>query len=97
MHLENFAGVLLCDNCSSHIDEEAMAMLARENIRLITFPPHTSHLFRPLDLVTLAAFKREKREIDITHPEESQVWQIAKFMKALERATDSSNNHAVFK
>jgi hypothetical protein len=45
MDLENFAGVLLCDNCSSHIDEEVMAMLARENIRLITFPPQTAHLF----------------------------------------------------
>jgi hypothetical protein len=45
MHLELFAGVLLCDNCFSHIDEEVMAMLARENIRLITFPPHTPICF----------------------------------------------------
>jgi hypothetical protein len=97
MHLENFAGVLLCENCSSHVDEEVMAMLARGNIRLITFPPHTSRLFQPLDLVTFAAFKREKREIHATHPEGSQVWQIDKLMKALEHATDSSNNRAAFK
>jgi hypothetical protein len=94
MHLENFAGVLLCDNCSSHIDEEGMVMLARENIRFITFPPHTSHLFQSLDLVTFPAFKREKREIRVTHPEGSQAWQIAKLMKALEHATDSSNDRA---
>jgi hypothetical protein len=68
MHLENFAGVLLCDNCSSHIDEEVMAILARENSRVITFPLHTSHLL-----------------------------QIAKPMKALEHATDTSNNRAAFK
>jgi hypothetical protein len=74
MHLENFASVLLCDSCSSHIDEEVMAMLARENIRLMTFPPHTSHLFHPLDLVPFAAFKREKREIHVTYPEGSQAW-----------------------
>jgi hypothetical protein len=97
MHLENFAGVLLCDNCSLHIDEEVMAMLARENIRLITFPPHTSHLFQPLDLGIFAAFKREKRKIHVTHPEGPQAWQIAKLMKALEHATDSSNNRAAFK
>jgi hypothetical protein len=97
MHLENFAGVLLCDNCPSHIDEEVMVMLARKNIRLITFPPHTSHLFQPLDLVTFAAFKREKREIHVTHPEGSQAWQIANLIKALTHATDSSNNRAAFK
>jgi hypothetical protein len=74
-----------------------MAMLAREDIRLITFPPHTSYLFQPLDLVTFAAFKREKREIHVTHSEGSQAWQIAKLMKVIERATDSSNNRAAFK
>jgi hypothetical protein len=74
-----------------------MDMLAREDIRLITFPPHTSHLFQPLDLVTLAAFKREKREIYVTHREGSQAWQIVKLIKALKHVTDSSNNRAAFK
>jgi hypothetical protein len=97
VHLENFAGVLLCNHYSSHTDEEIIAMLARENIRLITFPPHTSHLFQPLVLVTFTAFKREKREIHVTHPEGSQAWQIAKLMKALEHAMDSSSNRASFK
>jgi hypothetical protein len=64
-HLDDFAGVLLCDKCSSHIDEEVMVMLARENIRLMSFPPHTFHRFQPLDLATFAAFKREKRGIHI--------------------------------
>jgi hypothetical protein len=62
-HLDDFSGVLLCDNCSSHIDEEVMALLVRENIRLITVPPHISYLFQPLDLVTFVTFKREKREV----------------------------------
>jgi hypothetical protein len=96
-HLENCAGGLLCDRCSSHIDEEVMAILARENIRFIIFPPHTSHPFQPLDLVTFAAFRREKREIHVTHPEVSQVRQIAKLIMALEHATDSSNNRTAFK
>jgi hypothetical protein len=47
--------------------------------------------------VNFAAFKREKREIHVTHPEGSQAWQIAKSMKALEHPTDSSNNRTAFK
>jgi hypothetical protein len=97
LHLDGFPGVLLCDNCASHIDEEIMTLLARHNIRLLTFPPHTSHLFQPLDLVTFAALKREKKEIYCDQPDRSQVWQITKLMKALEHATDSSNNRAAFK
>jgi transposase len=97
MHLENYADVLLCDNCSSHTNKEVMAMLARDNIRLTTFPPHISHLFQPLDLVTFAAFKREKREIHVSRPDRSQTWQITILRKALEHATDSFNNRAAFK
>jgi hypothetical protein len=96
MHLDDFAGVLLCENCSSHIDE-VMALLAGENIQLITFLPHTSHLFQPLDLVIFAAFKRDKREIHVNRHEGSRAWQMTKFMRVLEHATDSSNNHAAFK
>jgi hypothetical protein len=40
MHLDDFAGILLCDNCVSHINEEVVATLARENIRLISFAPY---------------------------------------------------------
>jgi hypothetical protein len=97
MHLENFGSVHLCDNCSPYIAEDVMAMLTRENIRLITFPPHISHLFQPLDLLTFAVFKLEKREIHVTHPEGSQAWQMAKLIKALKHATYSSDNRAAFK
>jgi hypothetical protein len=97
LHLQDFTGVLLCDNCSSHIDEGIKQLLVDNNIRLVTFPPHTSHLFRPLDLVTFAAFKREKREVHMGRLVGSQVWEIAKLMRALERATDSTNNRAVFR
>jgi hypothetical protein len=96
-HLQDFTGVLLCDNCSSHIDEGIKQLLADNNIRLITFPPHTSHLFRPLELVTFAAFKREKHEVHVGRPVGSQVWEITKLMRALVRATDSTNNCAAFR
>jgi hypothetical protein len=47
--------------------------------------------------VTFAASKREKREIHVNCPEESQAWQIPKLMKALEHVVDSSNKRADFK
>jgi hypothetical protein len=97
LHLQDFAGVLLYDNCSSHIDEGIRQLLVDNNIRLVTFPPHTSHLFQPLDLVTFAAFKREKRKVHVGRPVGLQVWEITKLMKALERATDSTNNRAAFR
>jgi hypothetical protein len=43
--------VLLCDNCSSHIDDEIMQLLVSHNIKLLTFPLQPSDMFQPLDLV----------------------------------------------
>jgi hypothetical protein len=94
LHLQDFTGVLLCDNCSSHIDESIKQLLTDKNIRLVTLPPHSSHLFQPLDLVAFAAFKCENREAHVGRPVGSQVWEIIKLMKALECATDLTNNRA---
>jgi hypothetical protein len=68
LHLQAFTDVSFCDNYSSHIDEDIKQLLADDNIRLVTFPPHTSHLFQPLDPLTFAAFKREKREVHVRRP-----------------------------
>ena len=54
-------------------------------------------MFQPLDLVTFAVFKREKREVQVRLPAGSQAWRITRLMKALERATDSSTNRSAFK
>jgi hypothetical protein len=97
MNLSDSPAVLLCDNCTAHIDDEIKVLLAQNNVRLITFPPHTSHLFQPLDLVTFGVFKREHGDLMAKLPKGSQVWQITKLMKALERATDSSTNRAAFR
>jgi hypothetical protein len=72
-HAQHSTGVLLCDDCSSHIDEGIKQLLADNNIRLATFQPHTSHLFQPLDLVPFAGFKREKSEVHVKIPVGSQV------------------------
>jgi hypothetical protein len=97
LHFQDFTGLLLCDNCSSHINEGIKQLLSDNNSRLVIFPPHTPHLFQSLDLVTFAAFKRAKGEVHVGRPGGSQVLEITKLMRALERATDSTNNHAAFR
>jgi hypothetical protein len=47
-------------------DEDIKWLLARHNIRLIAFSPHTSHLFRLLNLATIA---RNARDISINIPD----------------------------
>jgi hypothetical protein len=57
---EEFAqseAVLLMDNCSLHMGDAVIAVLAREHVRVITFAPHTTHIFQVLDLVFFGALK----------------------------------------
>ena len=49
--------VLLCGNCSPHIDAALLQQLAMKKVRIVTFPLHSSHLFQPLDLVIFGAYK----------------------------------------
>jgi hypothetical protein len=44
MKLGNVPGVLLCDNCSSHISEEIKQLLGQHAIKLTPFPPDKSHV-----------------------------------------------------
>ena len=60
MKIEDSPVVLLIDNCPSHVNDEIKQILAMENIRMITFPPHKTNLFQPLDLFTFYVFKLEK-------------------------------------
>jgi hypothetical protein len=55
----NKAAVLLMDNCSIHVRSETLQMLADHQVKVITFPPHTSHIFQSLDLSLFGNFKRK--------------------------------------
>ena len=96
MKLEDSPGVLLIDNCPSHQCDEIYKELANNNIRLITFPPHTTNLFQPLDLVTFGIFKQEKSQVRSKYKKGSQIDIINKNLIAMERATTSSNNRSAF-
>jgi hypothetical protein len=96
LDLGEFPVVLLCDDCSSHIDDEIKQIQASHNVRLLTFRLHSSNLFQPLDLVTFCAFTREKCQVSVKLPKGSQIWQITQIIKALEHATDSTDNRVAF-
>jgi hypothetical protein len=96
LNLHNFAPILLSGNKSLHINEDIKQMLAEWNIRFIPFPPHTSHSFQRRERLTFAAFTRASREIHIDRGAGSSVWHVTELMKALERATDSTNDRAGF-
>lgn len=89
--------VILCDNCSAHVSDDLLEKMKERNIRLVTFPPHSSHLFQPLDLVTFGMFKMYlKSKIDCksskTHAE-----LIEAIITALEASTISKYNRSAFK
>jgi hypothetical protein len=54
-------------------------------------------LFQPLDLITFAAFKREKCKVHVRRPVGSQVLEITQLMRAVEREPDPRNYRAVFR
>jgi hypothetical protein len=57
---EEFAeceAVLLMANFSPHMGDAMIAILTREHVRVITFAPHTTHIFQVLDLVLFGALK----------------------------------------
>jgi hypothetical protein len=57
------SSILFCDNCSAHYSQDPLKKLARQEILVITDPPHTSHLFQVLDVLwLLRVLKRVKKE-----------------------------------
>ena len=96
MKIEKSPAVLLIDNCPSHSDEELYRRLAEENIRVITFPPHTTNLFQPLDLVTFHVYKQEKSNMRSKYKKGSQIDLFCRNLVSMEKATHSSNNRNAF-
>jgi hypothetical protein len=55
-HHGNMA-VLLIDNCRSHCVAPALQLLAHHNCKVISFPPHMTHVLQPIDVSCARAFK----------------------------------------
>jgi hypothetical protein len=66
------AAILFMDNCRAHCNLSALRVLADHNCKVISFPPHMSHIMQPVDVSCVAAFKAElgkNLEMFSNHPE----------------------------
>jgi hypothetical protein len=52
---------LLMDNCSAHVTDDVIRLLTDATMRVITFAPHTTHIFLVVDLTLFGALKRRPR------------------------------------
>jgi hypothetical protein len=50
--------VVVMDNYSPHISDDFVAILTSVRVRIITLAPHTTHVFRVLDVVLFCALKK---------------------------------------
>jgi hypothetical protein len=51
-------GVLLMDNCPSHLTDDMIGLLTEARVRVITFAPHTTQIFQVLDVTLFDVLKR---------------------------------------
>jgi hypothetical protein len=54
----NKEAVVLMDNCSIHVQGDTLQMLADHQVKVLTLPPHTIHIFQSLDLSLFENFKQ---------------------------------------
>jgi hypothetical protein len=48
----------LVDNCSLHMSDDTLAVVARARMTIITFAPYTTHIFQMLDVVLFDSLKK---------------------------------------
>jgi hypothetical protein len=89
--------VLLCDNLAAHKTDEVLALLDQHHIRLVPLPPHGSHCFQPLDLVTFSSLKQRIRSTSSSFEKGSQAHSIAITVYAAQDATTNHINISAFK
>jgi hypothetical protein len=51
--------ILLMDNCSIHMRPEILKMLREHDVKVITFPLHTTQVFQTFDLSLFGVLKRK--------------------------------------
>jgi hypothetical protein len=57
--LEGKPAILLMDNCSIQTRPEVLKMLRERDVKVRTFPPHTSQVFQALDLSLFSVVKQK--------------------------------------
>lgn len=55
--------VVICDNLSSHVDEDVIKACRQYNIKFVFLPPNTTHWTQPLDVAFFAPMKKKWRSL----------------------------------
>jgi hypothetical protein len=92
----NQRGILFMDNLYSPCSGRCLQIIADNNILVISFPPHTSHVFQMLDLVIFGAMKKHKASIEKNRDLNPSADLIFRVFRALELATCSTTIRASF-
>ena len=93
---ESLLAVLFFDNCSSHLDDELLRILAANNIIVITYPPHCSHIFQVLDLLLFGVLKIHKKHIPKDETISPKIDHLLRIFKAYEMSTCSCTVRSSF-
>jgi hypothetical protein len=97
LELDHERAVLLMDGMKAHCTEPILHHLGQNNIAVITFPPHTTNLFQPLDLSFFGALKRRKQGTQSEVDGSRLTGQIQKLFQAYEETGSSSNVRGSFR
>jgi hypothetical protein len=90
----NKPAILFCDNCSAHCSNDILQKLARHGVLLITYPPHTSHVFQVLDVLLFGILKRAKKYQRRDDTLRKEVDHVLRLFRAYEQATASTTIRA---
>lgn len=93
---ENLPAIIFLDNCKAHLDENLLKILAENKILVITYPPHTSHVFQVLDKLLFGVLKKHKKYIPKNDDWQPLVDHIYRTFHAYELSTCSTTIRSSF-
>jgi hypothetical protein len=89
-------GVLLMDNCPSHVTDEIVGLLTEARVRVITFAPHTTRNVQVLDVTLFGVLKRRLRSKLPFEGEQETVKFILKVLRDFKQTMVESNRCGAF-
>jgi hypothetical protein len=90
----NKPAILFCDNRSAHCTEDILKKLAYHGVIVLTYPPHTSHIFQALHMLLFGVLKRVKKHQRRDDELPEQVDDVLRLFRAYEQATTSTTVRA---
>ena len=91
--------LLLFDNLKAHLTDNVTQLLQSQNIRVLSIPPHSSHLLQVLDLSFFGIMKKSYKlyEPTLFTKEQKMPKKIEKFLKAYHIASFQTNIYSGWK